>query len=182
MKSSKITSLNPFVKSINQKYVTAQYYNDLKDDFDTIRVAMGFDTTLSNATENNSLTAVVNISSAEILALAASPKVVVAAPGAGYALHFMSAILICDSTATAYANGSAIVIAYSGGATQSSDIAATMFTAGDKVFNFERLNAASGLTHPVNTALVLKATGAEFITGTGVARLHITYSVITTGL
>jgi hypothetical protein len=37
MKSSKITSLNPYVTSINQKYVTVHQYNDLKDDFDAAR-------------------------------------------------------------------------------------------------------------------------------------------------
>jgi hypothetical protein len=182
MKSRKITSLNPYVTSINQKYVKAQDYNNLKDDFDTIATALGFNPELGNTTESNYLTSIVTVTSPEILALAASPKVLVAAPGAGYALHFVSAILIFDSTVTAYANGSALSVAYDSGADQSSTIAATMFTAGDKIYNFERLNAANGLTHPVNTALVLKAAGAEFITGTGVARIHITYSVITTGL
>ena len=184
MKSTKITTLNTSMEpnKMTQKLVTASDYNKLKDDFDTVVTALGFDSTLANATESNYVTAVVSITSPQILALAASPKVVVAAPGIGYALHFVSAVLICDSTGTAYANGSALSIAYDGGADQSSTIAATMFTAGDKIYNFERLNAANGLTQPVNTALVLKAAGAEFITGTGVARLHITYNVITTGL
>jgi hypothetical protein len=37
MKSKKITSLNPYVTSINQKYVTAKDYNFLKDDVDALR-------------------------------------------------------------------------------------------------------------------------------------------------
>lgn len=37
MKSKKITSLNPYVTSINQKYVTAKDYNYLKEDFDALR-------------------------------------------------------------------------------------------------------------------------------------------------
>ena len=183
MKSTKISTNNPSViknSQLHQKMVFADDYNNLKDDFDTVVTALGFDTTLANATESNYVTAVVNISSPEILALGASPKVVVAAPGLPYALHFVSAVLVFDS-GVAYANGSALSIAFSGGADQSSTIAATMFTAGDKVYNFERLNAANGLTQPANTALVLKAAGAEFITGTGVARLHITYNVIATG-
>lgn len=182
MKSSKITSSNPFVTSINQRYVRAQDYNNLKDDFDTLRTAMGFDTTLANVTINNMVTSVVNVSSAEILALAGSPKVLVAAPGAGSVLHFVSAILVFNSTATAYANGTPIAVYFSGGAAQSSDLAASFLTAGDKIWNMERLNATLGLTHPVNTALVLKASGAEFITGTGVLTVYITYSVITHGL
>jgi hypothetical protein len=36
MKSKKITSLNPYVTSINQKYVTVKDYNYLKDDFDAM--------------------------------------------------------------------------------------------------------------------------------------------------
>lgn len=182
MKSSKITSSNPYVTSINQKYVTAKDYNNLKDDFNAIVATLGFDSTLANVSESNYVTSVVTVSSQEILGLGASPKELVAAPGAGYALHFVSAVLVFDSTATAYANGSAIAVYFSGGAAQSSDLAATFLTAGDKVWNMERFNATLGLTHPVNTALVLKAAGAEFITGTGVLRVHITYNIITTGL
>jgi hypothetical protein len=37
MKSRKITSLNPYVTSINQKYVTAKDYNYLKEDLDALR-------------------------------------------------------------------------------------------------------------------------------------------------
>jgi hypothetical protein len=35
-KSKKITSLNPYVTSINQKYVIAKDYNNLKDDWDSV--------------------------------------------------------------------------------------------------------------------------------------------------
>jgi len=37
MKSKKITSLNPYVTSINQKYVLAKDYNFLKEDLDALR-------------------------------------------------------------------------------------------------------------------------------------------------
>lgn len=185
MKSKKITTLNPLVvknSQFHQKMVYADDYNNLKDDFDTVTTALGFNESLSNTGLNTYLTTSVSISSAEILGLGASPKVLVAAPGANYVLHFLSAVLIFNSTATAYANGSALSVAFDGGADQSANIAATMFTAGDKIFNFERVNAAGGLTQPVNTALVLKAAGAEFITGTGVATCVITYQVIAHGL
>ena len=113
----------------------------------------------------------------------ATPVTVVAAPGAGYALAFKSAVLLYDSTATAYTGGGVITINYGGGAAQSSNLAATFLTgAGDKVFNLEKLNGASGLTMPVNTALVITNASGAFATGTGVCRLQITYTVHETGL
>jgi hypothetical protein len=183
MKSRHITSLNKYATNLNQQYVKAQDYNNLKEDFDTVSVALGFDQTLGNVAESNVVTKVVPIAAGELFTLNTSPKVLVAAPGAGYALHFVSAVLVYDSTATAFTGGGAISVKFSGGADQSTTLAATFLTgAGDKVWNLERLNAANGLTQPVNTALVLSAASGDFAAGTGVCRCHITYQVITTGL
>lgn len=130
------------------------------------------------------LTKMVSLTSANLLAMNATPVTVVAAPGAGYALDFVSAVLIYDSTLTAYVNGGVITINYgSGGAAVSTNLAATFLTgAGDKVYNMQKLNAAGGYTMPVNTGLVITNAAAPFITGTGVCRLYITYKVYTTNL
>lgn len=124
------------------------------------------------------------LTSANLLAMHATPVTVVASPGTGYALNFHRAVLIYDSTATQYAGGGVITINYgSGGAACSSNLAATFLTeAGDKVWNLEKLNGAGGFTMPVNTPLVITNASAPFITGTGVCRLQITYSVHATGL
>lgn len=128
-------------------------------------------------------TADVAVSSANLLAMYTTPVDVVTAPGAGFALDFVGAVLICDD-ATDYANGGVITINYgSGGAAVSTNLAATFLTGnGDKVWNLQKLNAAGGYTMPVNTSLAITNATAPFITGTGVCRLKITYNVIETGL
>lgn len=210
MKSTKITTLlhNIYPKAGDSKYVKVKDYNNLKDDFDALRpsdTASKADT-ISEVTSGSGVTVdgvllkdsgistgtskvvektiEVALTSANLQAMYATPVTVVAAPGAGYALAFKSAVLIYDSTATAYTNGGVITINYGGGgAAQSSNLAATFLTgAGDKVFNLEKLNGAGGLTMPVNTALVITNASGAFTTGTGVCRLQITYTVHETGL
>ena len=122
------------------------------------------------------------VSAAQLIAMYTTPKVLVAAPGAGYALSFIRAVVICDSTATPFTGGGVITINYASGAAQSSDLAATFLGAGDKIFNLEKLNATGGLTMPVNTGLVLTNATGVFAAGTGVCRVQIEYSVHETGL
>lgn len=210
MKSTKITTLlhNIYPKAGDSKYVKVKDYNNLKDDFDALRpsdTASKADT-ISEVTSGSGVTVdgvrlkdsgistgtskvvtktvEVLLSSANLQAMYTTPVSLVAAPGAGYVLAFEKAVLIYDSTATAYTGGGVITINYGGGgAAQSSNLAATFLTgAGDKIFNLEKLNAASGLTMPVNTALVITNASGAFATGTGVCRCYITYSVYETGL
>lgn len=125
----------------------------------------------------------VNLTAANLQAMQATPIVVVPAEGTGYAFDFVSAVLVYDSTATAYANGGAITINYAGGAAVSTTLAATFLTAANnKVWNLQKLNAANGYTMPVNTGLAITNAAAPFITGTGVCRLKITYRRILTEL
>lgn len=209
MKSSRITSNNPFPSAVNNKAVKALDYNNLKDDFDAHIPSDGsskFDTINEYTSDTGVLvdgvrlkdggadlgttgafvikTAVVDVSATELAGMNATPKVLVAAPGAGFALAFRSAVLIYDDNGTDYSGGGVITINYgSGGAAQSSNLAATFLTGnGDKVFNMEKLNAAGGLTMPVNTALVLTNASAAFTGGVGTVKVHIEYSVHRTDL
>jgi len=214
MKRTKITTLlhDTYPKAGDNKTVKVRYWNDLMDDLDeslpsdgtanldTIAeqtsgsgvtidgllikdgaISEGISTGTSKVVEK---TVEVALTAANLIAMNTTPVTVVAAPGAGYALNFRNAVLIYDSTSTAFTNGGVITINYgSGGAAQSSNLAATFLTEpGDKIYNFERLNAAGGLTMPVNTPLVITNAGAPFATGTGVCRLQITYTVHETGL
>ncbi len=210
MKRSKILTIlhDKYPKAGDAKTVKVKYWNDLMDDLDEI---MPSDATATINTINEKTTGAgvtvegvllkdgaistgttrvvektieVPLTSANLLAMNATPVTVVASPGTGYALNFHRAVLIYDSTATAYANGGVITINYgSGGAACSSNLASTFLTgAGDKVWNLEKLNGAGGFTMPVNTPLVITNASAPFITGTGVCRLQITYSVHATGL
>lgn len=145
-----------------------------------------------NGNETANVTALktveVTITNANIIAMNGAPVDVVAAPGAGKSLEFISAVLIYDYDTAAYTGGGDVTINYgSGGAAISSTITAanSFAAAGDKVFQMSRLNAAGGYTMPVNTSLAItNATGAFVDPGTaaGVGRLQITYRVHTTGL
>lgn len=210
MKRSKILTLlhEKYPKAGNSKTVKVKYWNDLMDDLDEIMPSDGLAKvdTISEQTSGAGVsvdgvllkdgfisagttkvvekTIEVALTAANLIAMNATPVTVVAAPGAEYVLNFKRAVLIYDSTATAFTGGGVITINYgSGGAAVSSNLAATFLTAaGDKVWNLEKLNAAGGATMPVNTALVITNASAPFATGTGVCRLQITYSVHETGL
>ena len=130
----------------------------------------------------------VDITKADILAMNATPVSVVAAPGEGKVLEFISATLVYDYDTAQYGGGGDVTLAYdSGGATVSNTVVkANSFGAtGDKVYSLNAVNAAGGYSMPVNTALVItNATGAFTDPGTaaGVGRLKIAYRVIDTGL
>lgn len=129
----------------------------------------------------------VTITKANILAMSATPVVVVAALGVAYALQFLDACLIFDYATAQYGGGGDVTINYDGGAAVSVAVVKTnaFGAAGDKVWWFPALNAAGGYTMPVNTGLAItNATGAFTDPGTaaGVGRLKIHYRVIETGL
>lgn len=130
----------------------------------------------------------VTVSSAELLALRATPKTLVAAPGAGKVLQFLSAILIADN-GTAYVVGTNdIAIRYKDGT--GDIISNTVDTAGllDQTVDImtQVLPLITDSKTPKadceNMPLVLHNTGAgELTTGTGVVRVKINYNVWTTG-
>lgn len=125
----------------------------------------------------------VTLTAANLIAMYTTPIVVAPALGTEYAYNFDSAVLIYDSTATAFTAGGAISINYSGGAATSTTLAATFLTgAGDKVWNMQKVEGTVGFTMPVNTALVITNATQAFATGTGVCRLQITYRVHKTNL
>lgn len=124
----------------------------------------------------------VSLTSANLLAMYATPITVLAAPGAGKAIRIKSCVGIFDSTATTYANGGVVYLSYNNTTPITNNVAATFLTAGDKVFQLNPLNAAGGINTLVDTAVTITNDTAAFITGTGVARLLIEYDVVTTGL
>lgn len=130
----------------------------------------------------------VSLTSANIKALRATPKELVAAPGAGKFIELISAQLLLDATATAYtesADNMAIKYENGSGTTVSETIEATGFidqTADTILKVAPAASAATAATAAVNKALVLHNTGdGEYATGTGVMRAKIAYRVHTTG-
>jgi hypothetical protein len=130
----------------------------------------------------------VAISSSEILALRATPKTLVAAPGAGLLLEFLSILLLLDATATAYVESSAnLGVKYTNGSgVQVSDtIEATGFitqTTDTITTGQAKTDAIVAKSGCENQALVLHNLGAgEYTTGTGTLRAKVAYRVWTTG-
>lgn len=129
----------------------------------------------------------VAVSSAELLDLADTPKELVAAPGAGKALIFHHAVLLLDATATAYAESADnLVIKYENEAGDSVSQVIEMTNFIDQTT--DQMTVALPVIDPIvakavaeNKALVLVNPDGDFTTGTGVLRVKVFYSVITTG-
>jgi len=142
----------------------------------------------ANVVEYNT---VVAISADEIVGTAAGDLghadgvPLVAAPGAGYALEFVSAVVIYDYATAAYTGGVGDDLGIRVGTTAVSPTIATadlITSAGDQVVHLRAL-AAADYDLPVNSTINLKSTAVTNPgTAAGVIRVHLTYRVHTTGL
>lgn len=130
----------------------------------------------------------VTITSAELLALRATPKAIVAAPGAGKMVVFHSALVIADN-GTAYVVGTND-IAFRYASTTGDIISQTIDTAGllDSTSDIVTYagpiatDSKSPKADVENQPLVLHNTGAsELTTGTGTVRVKCWYSITKTG-
>lgn len=130
--------------------------------------------------------AVVEVSSAEILALFTTPKELVAAPGANKSIEFISAFIAYDKGATTYTiNGSGdMQVKYTNGsgAAASSTRATTGFIdqAGDQVSQLEKVGGT--VVPVVNAAIVLALATANPTLGDGTLHIKVAYRVHATGL
>ena len=135
-------------------------------------------------------TAEVELSATEIVGTDAGDlghsagAVLVAAPGAGYTLEFISAVLIYDYDTAAYTGGGADLAVRQGTTAVSSAIASAdlLGAAADKIVLASALSAADiALTE--NSTLNLASTAwTQPGTAAGVLRVKVAYRVIATGL
>ena len=123
----------------------------------------------------------VSLTSAQILAMNATPIELIAAPGPGKIIEFVSAVLFLDHGGTDYANGGNIVVRSSSAAqvTVSGTLtsAASINLAHDNYAMIEALNAAIMLAAEVDEALELYS-DTDHITGNGTARIKVTYRIL----
>lgn len=122
----------------------------------------------------------VALSSAEILALSATDKVLIAAPGAGKVIIVESILFKMVRTATAYANGGALEFRYTdgSGAKVTADIAAAVVTTGGAGTEYNKVGGVEASMTPVaNAAIIMQNATAAFITGTGTAVVELTYRI-----
>lgn len=129
----------------------------------------------------------VTISAAEMLALNATPKTLVAAPGAGKMLVFHGAVAILDYNSAAYAGiaaGEDLAVKYTNGsgAAASTTLETTGFLdqTSDQIRTHKAI--ATDLTPVANAALVLHLASGEITTGNSPLRYKVWYSVVSTGL
>jgi hypothetical protein len=163
---------------------TATWANLVKTNFDDHETRI-----LSKETGDGAVQyAEVSLSSADILALRATPKTLVAAPAAGKILCFHRAVLLLDATATAYVESAAnLAIKYTDGSGVAvcETIEATGFidqTADTMTAARPKLDPIVAKTGCEAKALVLHNTGAgEYTTGTGTMRVKVWFSVLTSG-
>ena len=136
------------------------------------------------------ITTVVTLDSAEIVGTAAGAighsagAVLVAAPGAGYALDFISAVLVTDFGVAAYTGGANDATIRIGTVDHTVALTDTNYVMGtvDHIEVVDPLNADEYALTP-NATINLSGTAfTEPGTATGVLRVHVTYKRITTGL
>jgi hypothetical protein len=144
--------------------------------------------TLAKLEEQTIQAASVTCSSAELLALATTPKTLVAAPGAGKVLHFVGAMLSLDFNSAAYVeSGDNLGIKYTdaSGVQVSDTIEATGFATAtaDTITNAVPVkDAIVAATGAVNQALVLDNLGLNWTTGDSPIVVTTYYRVLDDGL
>ncbi len=136
-------------------------------------------------TPNTIQYAEVAITAAEMLALRATPKTLVAAPGAGKILEFLSALFIYDYVAAFTESSDDLNVKYTNGsgAAASTTLEATglLDATSDQIRTLKAL--ATDITPVANAALVLHNTGDGEFGGTGSpCRVKVAYRVHATGL
>lgn len=120
------------------------------------------------------------LSSAEILALNATPKTLIPAPGTGKVIVVRGITLKMVTTATQYANGGALEFRYTNasGAKVTADIAAAVVTAAAGTSYTSVAGVTTSLTNVVNSLISLNNATAAFITGTGTGVIGISFEIL----
>lgn len=133
----------------------------------------------------------VTVSSAEMLALNATPKTLVAAPGAGLANIFENAVAFLDYNSAAYAGiaaGEDLSVKYTnaaGLAVGGCETTGFLDATADATRFIQAYRAASGvsdITPVANAALVLHMLTGEITTGNSPLKLRVYYRVVPTTL
>jgi hypothetical protein len=127
----------------------------------------------------------VSLTAAEMKALRATPKELVAAPGTGYILEFISATFIYDYTAAFTESADDIVVRFTNGsgaiASTTLDATGLLDATADQIRTLKPIT--TDITPVANAALVLHNTGDGEWGGTGSpCRVKVAYRVHATGL
>lgn len=158
------------------------------DGYGDYRVTAASSTSVSVQAYAGGGASVVTVSSAELLALAASPKTLVAAPGAGLVARFHSIDLFLDFNTTAYtitAGGDDLAVRYTDGSgaivSQTLQSADFLDATADAYLQGQAVDEVGGdLADFANQALVLDNIGAnEFTLGDSPVYAKVRYEIVT---
>lgn len=120
----------------------------------------------------------VTVSSADILALNTTEKVLIAAAGVGTILIPHKVIFFLDYESTTYASGADVNIGFSGTTNYLMKITDTYWKSGADIYDVVS-PAGAQVTGNANTALALRTIGSAFTTGNSPVKLKIFYSIVT---
>jgi hypothetical protein len=154
----------------------------------SITNTLGAGTFAQDISENWLRVATVNIATGDVLTMATTPIELVAAPGAGKFVEFLSAQIILnynsvpyteagDNMAIRYTDGAGVIVSQTVECTGFIDQVADTIT--NAIPKADAIVAASGA---VNQALVLDNVGSNFGAGNSDLIVKVSYRVITTGL
>lgn len=154
----------------------------------SITNTLGAGTFSQDISENWLRVATVTIATGDVLLLATTPYQLVAAPGAGKFIEFISAQLILDYNSVAYTesgdnmairytNGSGVIVSQAIESTGFIDQSADTITCA-----LPKIDAIVAAAGAVNQALVLDNTGTDFAAGNSPLIVKVAYRIITTGL
>lgn len=130
----------------------------------------------------------VPVSSAELLAINATPKTIVAAPGAGFFTKIHAALAVLNYNSAAYANNGILGLYETNAAgtllTGTLTLASFLALTADAIKELHptAASATTGLTRLDNKAVVLTQATGESISGNSPVDVHCWYSIIPHGL
>jgi len=120
-------------------------------------------------------TAVVTLTSAQILTLNTTPVVIVPAPGAGLTIIGDYMVLKYLNGGTNYAGGGAFSMQYSGGATLFATLPASTITGASATATAPTTGAVTG---SINTAVTITNATGNFTTGNGTIVILMSYVIV----
>ncbi len=141
------------------------------------------DTGLSSITLADDQLKIANITvtAAELKALNASPKTLIAAPGAGKAIVLDDVTFNFTYVAPQYTAGGDLEIRYNSVASNYFQLPTeTLVIRGTANFSYQYTRNGGGYSYPkINDPIILKNAGTEFATGNGTAKVILKYRIIT---
>ena len=142
--------------------------------------------TAAKLANNIPRTTSVTVTAAEFIAMAATPKLIIAAPGANQLIRVMDVRYEVDYQAAQYTGGGVVALQYAntaagGGTLASATIANTVFNgfSADSTVGAAGASATSLSSATVNKGIYL-STPTTFATGDSIIHVHVTYETVVT--